>query len=66
MLGPNGNATAFVRQGNLGRYTTNRFIVVPEVGIEAGLYVTSHIRLAVGYNFLYMTDVARPGRQVDP
>lgn len=65
VLGPDGQPAAFVRQGNLGRVTTNRFIVVPEVGIEAGLYVTSHIRLAVGYNFLYMTDVARPGRQID-
>jgi hypothetical protein len=66
VLGPDGNPSAFVKQGNLGRVTTNRFIVVPEVGVEAGLYVTSHVRLAVGYNFLYMTDVARPGRQVDP
>lgn len=68
-IGPNPGAptvtTAILRQGNIGRYTTNRFVAAPEVGIEAGTYVTSHIRLGVGYNFLYMTDVARPGRQVD-
>jgi hypothetical protein len=62
----NGQPTAFVHQGNIGRYTTNRFIVAPEVGLSAGAYVTSHIKLAVGYNFLYMTDVVRPGQQVNP
>ena len=51
--------------GNIGRYTTNRFIFAPEIGLQAGAYVTSHIKLAVGYNFLYMTDVVRPGTQVD-
>src|SRR5262249_10713071 len=65
-LGPNvGNGVvAFVPQGNIGRFTSNRFVVAPEVGIEAGVYVTSHVRLSVGYNYLYMSDVARPGQQV--
>ena len=55
----------FVHQGNIGRFTTNRFIIAPEVGIEAGAYVTSHVKLSVGYNFLYMTDTVRPGTQPD-
>lgn len=60
-----GGIPTFVQQGNIGRFTTNRFIVVPEVGLQAGAYVTSHIKLSIGYNFLYMTDVIRPGTQPD-
>ncbi len=65
ILAANGQPTAFVHDGNIGRYTTNRFVAAPEVGLQAGAYVTSHIRLSVGYNFLYMTDVVRPGTQIN-
>ena len=65
VLAANGQPTAFPHLGNIGRYTTNRFIVAPEVGLSAGAYVTSHIKLSVGYNFLYMTDVVRPGTQIN-
>jgi hypothetical protein len=57
--------SAFVHLGNIGRYTTNRFIAVPEASAEIGVYVTSHIKVAVGYNFLYLTESLRPGRQID-
>ena len=65
ILAPNGTPTAFVHDGNIGRYTTSRFIWSPEIGIQAGAYVTSHIKLAVGYNFLYMSESLRPGTQID-
>jgi hypothetical protein len=65
VFAPNGQIAALVPQGNIGRYTTNRFIIAPEVGAEIGLYVTDGIRLGVSYNFLYMSDVARPNRQID-
>jgi hypothetical protein len=55
----------YVQQANIGRFTTNRFVVAPEVGLQAGVYVTSHVKLSIGYNFLYMTDVIRPGTQPD-
>ena len=64
IIGANGQPTAFVHDGNIGRYTTNRFIIAPEVGLQAGAYVTSHIKLSVGYNFLFMSDVLRPGTQI--
>jgi hypothetical protein len=65
VIGANGQPTAFVHQGNIGRYTTNRFIVAPEGSVQAGAYISSHVKLAIGYNFLYMTDVIRPGQQVN-
>jgi hypothetical protein len=51
---------------NAGRQTTNRFVVVPEVGAQVGCQVTGHVRMSVGYQFLYVNDVARPGAQIDP
>jgi hypothetical protein len=50
---------------NIGRYNRDRFSVVPEVGISLGYQLTEHLRLSVGYNFLYWTNVLRPGNQID-
>jgi hypothetical protein len=51
---------------NMGRYTSNRFAVAPEVGLKLGVDLTSHLRLFVGYDFLYLSSVLRPGDQIDP
>lgn len=50
---------------NIGTYDRNVFSVVPEVGVNLGYQVTQHMKLLVGYNFLYWTHVARPGDQID-
>jgi hypothetical protein len=50
---------------NIGNYRRSGFSVVPEVGLSVGYYVNDWTRLSVGYNFLYWTNVARPGGQVD-
>jgi hypothetical protein len=50
---------------NGGRYTNNVFSVVPEVGLNIGYQLTDYARIFVGYSFLYWTNVARPGQQVD-
>jgi len=64
--------TPVTRQGallasptNIGRFTSNRFGVVPEVGFKVGIDVTEHLRLFVGYDFLDLTSVVRPGDQID-
>jgi hypothetical protein len=51
---------------NSGRFSRDRFAVVPEVGVKVGYQLTAHVRCFVGYSFLYISDVARPGHQVDP
>ena len=51
--------------GNIGRFTQNKFAVLPEAGVQLGYYLTPHWRLAVGYNFLYLSNVLRPGDQID-
>jgi hypothetical protein len=65
-------ATPVVREGgllalptNIGHFSRDRFSVVPEVGINVGYAITSNLRAFVGYTFLYWSDVARPGNQID-
>ena len=50
---------------NIGRYTSDTFTVVPEVGINLGYQVTSHLRVHVGYTFFYLPNVWRAGDQID-
>ena len=50
---------------NLGEFTKDRFSVVPEVTLNLGYMVTPNFRTYVGYNFLYWTNVIRPGQQID-
>jgi hypothetical protein len=50
---------------NIGHYTRDQFGVVPEVGLTVGYQVTDHVRVFVGYNFLYWSDVVRPADQID-
>jgi hypothetical protein len=65
-------ASAIVERGgvlaaptNIGSYRSDRFAVVPEVGVKLGYQLTDHVRLFVGYNFLYASSVVRPGDQID-
>lgn len=51
---------------NMGLTTRNQFAVVPEVGINFGWWLTDNVRVNLGYNFLYWSNVVRPGDQVDP
>lgn len=50
---------------NLGRFTQNRFSVVPELTLNVGYRVTPNVRVFAGYNFLFWSNVIRPGDQID-
>jgi hypothetical protein len=50
---------------NIGHYSRSRFTVVPELGLNLGYQFCPHLRGFVGYNFLYWSDVVRPGQQID-
>ncbi len=51
--------------GNIGQYTQNKFAVVPQVGLNIGYHVTPNFRVFMGYNFMYLSSVLRPGNQID-
>jgi hypothetical protein len=63
VLFPNGGLLA--AGPNLGRFTDDRFSVVPEVSLNLGYWLTPGVKFYVGYNALYWSNVARPGDQVD-
>ncbi|MFM7151800.1 MAG: BBP7 family outer membrane beta-barrel protein [Gemmataceae bacterium] len=56
----------YALDSNIGKYSRGRFTVLPEIGVNVGYYVTDYLRALVGYNFLYWSNVARPGQQIDP
>lgn len=51
---------------NIGRHTQSHFAVLPEAGLDVGYQLSRCVAVSVGYNFLYLSDVARPGDQIDP
>lgn len=51
---------------NIGRFTQDEFSVIPELQLNVGYQLRPRIRTYVGYNFLYWSDVVRPGEQIDP
>ncbi len=50
---------------NIGTFSQNKFAVVPQIGVKLGYNLTDNVRLFVGYDFLYWSNVVRPGDQVD-
>lgn len=50
---------------NIGTFTQNKFAVLPEVGLKIGCFLTPNLRVGVGYNFMYLSSVLRPGDQID-
>jgi hypothetical protein len=50
---------------NIGSFERNRLAFVPEGGLKVGFQATQHCRLFVGYTFMYLSDVVRPGDQID-
>lgn len=55
----------FFAQGNAGQYKTDWFAIAPEVGLQVGAQLTRLVRVHVGYNFLYINNVVRPGDLID-
>ncbi|MCC6417664.1 MAG: BBP7 family outer membrane beta-barrel protein [Gemmataceae bacterium] len=55
----------FALPTNSGRFERDAFAVVPEGSVRLGVFVNPRTRLYVGYDFLYLSDVVRPGDQID-
>ncbi|MGH7174080.1 MAG: BBP7 family outer membrane beta-barrel protein [Gemmataceae bacterium] len=50
---------------NIGHFTNNAFSVVPQIGLNLGYQILPNLRAFVGYNFLYWSNVIRPGTSID-
>lgn len=55
----------FTQPTNMGTQSRSRFAVVPEVGLNFGIKLSPWANFVVGYSFLYISSVARPGEQID-
>ncbi|HEX3726774.1 MAG TPA: BBP7 family outer membrane beta-barrel protein [Pirellulales bacterium] len=52
--------------GNIGSYSRMQFAGIPEVDANLHLQISPLWRLNVGYSLLFLTNVVRPGNQIDP
>jgi len=51
---------------NIGKYVNDEFVIMPEANLSLGINLTRSVAMTVGYNFLYINRVARPGSQINP
>jgi hypothetical protein len=50
---------------NIGSTSRDRFAVIPEGNVTMSYAIVDNVRLSVGYTFLYVSSVGRPGTQID-
>lgn len=55
----------FALPTNSGEHSRNTFAVVPEIAVGVGYRLTPQATVYAGYSFLYASNVARPGEQVN-
>jgi hypothetical protein len=55
----------FALATNSGRFSRMAFAMAPELTVRLGVELFGRARVFVGYNFLYLSEVARPGDQID-
>jgi hypothetical protein len=55
----------FAQPSNSGRFTSNQFTVVPSLEVKLSLFLRDCFRIFVGYDFMYWSQVVRPGSQID-
>lgn len=55
----------FAQPTNIERSTSDAFSVIPSVDLKVGYQITPRLRGTVGYDFLYWSNVVRPGDQID-
>jgi hypothetical protein len=55
----------FSQPTNIGGRSSTAFAVVPEANLNLGIRLSPWASFVVGYTFLYVSSVARPGDQID-
>jgi hypothetical protein len=55
----------FAMPANEGQFSQTHFAVVPQVKVKVGYAITPGVELTVGYDFLYDSNVIRPGDQIN-
>jgi len=55
----------FALPSNIGTYQRNAFGVVPEAGLNLTYHLTPGLACTVGYTFMYLNSVVRPGEDIN-
>ena len=55
----------FAQETNMGTHHRQIFAAVIDTNIQASLKISRHLELGIGYSFLWISGVARPGKQID-
>jgi hypothetical protein len=50
---------------NSGTFTSDHFVPLPELGLTGGWQITRNLRATLGYSVLWLSDMVRPGDQID-
>ncbi len=61
----NGPSGIFAQPTNIGKHHKSDFALAPEFIFRFGINLIKNLRVSVGYDFLYITEVVRPGKQID-
>ncbi len=56
----------FAQPSNIGTHSRDRFAVLPQADVNVGYQVFDWARVTVGYSFLYLSNAARPGNEMNP
>jgi hypothetical protein len=54
----------FALGSNSGHYSRDKFVAVPEIGLELGYQLNGNLRATFGYNFIYWSNVVRSSEQI--
>ena len=55
----------YAQSSNSGHFNTNAFCIIPQGELHLGWAITSHLTLSIGYDFLTVSNVVRPGNQLN-
>lgn len=58
-------AGVLAQPSNSGTYDRDRFAFMPELGVKLGYDIRQNVQFTVGYTFLYWSDVALAGDQIN-
>lgn len=61
LVQPTNTGNPFAR----GSFERDEFAILPEFNINVGLQITRQVRATAGWSVLYLSDVVRPGQQID-
>ena len=59
------NSGIYAQASNIGQRSTTAFSVIPSLDVKLGYQITPRLRGTVGYDFMYWSNVVRPGNLLD-